>query len=72
MFIFTGIFSYQINTIHEKPTVKSFKCVLRRVFQYVHISVIIMKIWSKAKRRMYILVVIEKISLLRFMILFLL
>ncbi|XP_038540447.1 angiopoietin-1 isoform X1 [Canis lupus familiaris] len=65
-------FSYQISATHERPTVKSFKPCLRRAFQCVPISVIIMKISSKAKRRMHPLVVDEKTSLLRFMILFLL
>lgn len=44
MSVFTDNFSYQINTTHERPTVKSFKCLLRIVFQSAHIPVIIMKI----------------------------
>lgn len=65
-------FSYQINTTHERPTVKLFKCLLRIVFQYVHITVIIMKILSKAKRKMHLLVNDEKTTSLSIVILFLL
>lgn len=43
MSIFTDSFSYQINAMPERTTVKYFKCCLRRAFQYVHISVIIMR-----------------------------
>lgn len=49
MSVFSDNFSYQINTVHERQAITSFKCVFTKAFQYVHIPVIIAKIWKEAE-----------------------